>query len=173
LRNEWDFVRYGTICYGETVVSSDPPTGFLDPSVHGTVDRFTVTYDSPNFVYVDEISVETSFGPPPIVLQARRLDNGPADTVEIVLDHPLPLGEHTRFVLDDGVVQNVINYSYFLGDIDGSGRLTLVDTAGLFACFGQEASGVPCVAFDFDGNGLVELADVNRFLLGYSGPAVR
>jgi len=61
--NEWDFVRYGTINYGETIVATDPPGpaggGFISARTHAPLDRFTVTYDSPNYVYVDEIAVQS------------------------------------------------------------------------------------------------------------------
>jgi hypothetical protein len=58
--NEWDFVRYGTVDYGETIVASDPPAGFVDARTHAPLDRFTVTFDAANYVYVDEISVEVA-----------------------------------------------------------------------------------------------------------------
>ncbi|MCH7885323.1 MAG: hypothetical protein IIC01_08740, partial [Planctomycetes bacterium] len=56
--NEWDFVRYGTISFGEKIVASDPPGGFLDPRQYPSLDRFTVTFDSPNYVYLADITVE-------------------------------------------------------------------------------------------------------------------
>jgi hypothetical protein len=58
MHNEWDFVRFGTIGFGERVVASDPPAGFLDPDRYADLDRFTVTFDSPNYVYVVEIGVD-------------------------------------------------------------------------------------------------------------------
>jgi hypothetical protein len=58
--NEWDFARYGRVTYGELIVSSDPPQGFLDARVYAPLDRFTVTFDQANYVLVDEITVETS-----------------------------------------------------------------------------------------------------------------
>ncbi|MGB2986498.1 MAG: hypothetical protein WBE26_11515, partial [Phycisphaerae bacterium] len=36
--NEWDFVRFGTISYGERIVASDPPGGFLDARKHTGLD---------------------------------------------------------------------------------------------------------------------------------------
>jgi hypothetical protein len=30
--NEWDFVRYGTISYGEQIIASDPPGGEMGTS---------------------------------------------------------------------------------------------------------------------------------------------
>ena len=56
--NEWDFVRFGTIEYGERIVASDPPSGFVDARVHPSLDRFTITYDSPNYVHIDDVTVD-------------------------------------------------------------------------------------------------------------------
>lgn len=33
------------------------------------------------------------------------------DTVEIVLDRPMPLGETTRFILSDGTITNEVEYT--------------------------------------------------------------
>ncbi len=45
-RNEWDFLRVGTLSTGELIVAADPPIGFLDPLQYAGLDRFTVTYDA-------------------------------------------------------------------------------------------------------------------------------
>lgn len=66
LINRWDFVRYGRATIGETVVASDPPSGVLDAAQHSILDRFTVTFDQPNYVYVNDVTVEV------IGTQARR-----------------------------------------------------------------------------------------------------
>ena len=133
IRNEWDFVRYGTISFGEQVVSTDPPSGYLDPGVYAGLDRFTVTFDSANYVYIDDITVEVTGGtaPPavgsavrtvvPQVIQTRRRETDDVDTVEIVLDGPLPVGERTRFILDDGQATNVISYCLGFGPSCGDG----------------------------------------------------
>ena len=134
IKNEWDFVRLGTLSFGEQVVSTDPPSGYLDPGVYAGLDRFTVTFDSANYVYIDDITVEVTGGtaPPavgsavrtvvpqavgsavrtvvPQVIQTRRRETDDVDTVEIVLDGPLPVGQRTRFILDDGQATNVIDY---------------------------------------------------------------
>jgi len=110
--NEWDFVRYGTIGFGEPIIASDPPGGVVSAQVHPDLDRFTVTFDSPNYVYIDDISVEVTGGVTPVVLQTRRLDNGSPDRVEIVLDRPIPLAETTRFTFNDGTAVNVVSYTY-------------------------------------------------------------
>lgn len=157
MRNEWDFVRYGTISSGEHIVASDPPAGFLDSRVYPTLDRFTVTFDSPNYVYVYEIAVEVILSggrpslDPPQVIQTRRLDNGPPDVVEIVLDRPIPPGAQARFTFDDGTVINTVSYTYKHGDADADNDWDLADFAALQACFGAEAEAGnrpwPCAAF--------------------------
>jgi hypothetical protein len=110
-RNEWDFVRYGRITTGERIVTTDPPQGFLDPKQHTGLDRFTVTFDDPNYVYIDDIAVTVSDGVAPIVIQTRRLDNGHPETVQIVLDRPLPLDSVIRFeFLENDQVTNSVIY---------------------------------------------------------------
>ena len=161
--NEWDFVRYGTISYGEQVISSDPPAGFLDARLHADLDRFTVTFDSPNYVYVDEIAIETTGAETPMVLQTRRLDNGTPETVEIVLNRSIPLRETTRFILNDGVAVNVIEYTFAPGDTNGDGVADLFDVAVFQNCFGNEALSGVCQACDLDGNGWVNLTDFAAF----------
>ena len=145
IKNEWDFVRLGTLSFGEQVVSTDPPSGYLDPGVYAGLDRFTVTFDSANYVYIDDITVEVTGGtaPPavgsavrtvvpqavgsavrtvvPQVIQTRRRETDDVDTVEIVLDGPLPVGQRTRFILDDGQATNVINYCLGFGPSCGDG----------------------------------------------------
>ena len=109
--NEWDFVRYGTIATGEQIIASDPPAGLLDPALFPDLDRFTVTFDSANYVYINDITVQVSGGIAPIVIQTRRRENTEPDTVEIVLDRPMPLNETTTFTITDGVATNVITYT--------------------------------------------------------------
>jgi len=102
--NAWDFVRYGTLSSGERLVSSDPPSGFVDPQQHPGFDRFVVTFDTPCYVYPQDITVQvTGGGPPPVVKQTRRLDNDQPTRLEIVVDPPLLVGETTTFTLDTGL----------------------------------------------------------------------
>jgi len=169
VRNEWDYIRYGTLDDGELIVHADPPAGFLDPVALAGLDRFTITYNAANYVYIDEITVETTGRETPVVLAAQRLDNGEPDTVEIVLDRPLPPGEHTRFIFDDGAIQNVVDYSYIMGDADGNGAIDLGDAAGLLNCFGQIVAG-HCKAFDSDASGFVDEPDVDPFVNALTGP---
>jgi hypothetical protein len=112
MMNEWDMVRFGTIAYGEQIIASDPPAGYLDPKQHADLDRFTVTFDSTNYVYLDEITVEVTGGIAPVVTQTRRREGDGSETVEIVLDRPLPMDERTRFTFNDGVAINVVEYTF-------------------------------------------------------------
>jgi hypothetical protein len=157
--NEWDFIRFGTISYGEQIVAHDPPERVLDAREHAELDRFTVTFDSPNYVYIDEIMVYVTGGVPPEVIQTRRRENDEPDTVEIVLDGPLPMGETTYFVFDDGVGANVVAYTFAPGDTDGDGLATLADVAALQNCFGQtDLTGV-CRAVDLIEDDIIDLSD--------------
>ena len=129
-RNEWDMVRYGTIGYSERIVAADPPAGYIEPLPHSAMDCFTVTFDSPNYVYIDDITVEVHGLPGPIVpmvTPTRRLDNGPSEVVEIVLNRPLPPGAATRFTFDDGTAVNVVDYTFIYGDADPDGLVDLDD----------------------------------------------
>ncbi len=104
--NEWDFVRYGTIATGEQIIASDPPAGLVAPSDFTAPDRFTVTFDATNYVYIDDITVEVTGGIAPAVIQTRRVENTEPDLVEIVLDRLLPFGETTTFKFDTGLTVN-------------------------------------------------------------------
>jgi len=169
-RNEWDYIRYGTLDEGERIVSADPLAGFLDPIAYAVLDRFTITYDAPAYVYIDQITVETTGAETPIVLATRRLHNGEPDTVEIVLDRPLAPGKHTRFIFDDGTIQNVVDYSYIPGDADGNGAIDLLESASFQNCFGRPASTDSCLAFDQNGDGVIDHHDVPPFSKSLNGP---
>jgi hypothetical protein len=168
--NEWDFVRYGTISYGEQIASTCPSYGFLDARHHAGLDRFTVTFEDPNYVYIDEITVETTGDIAPVVTQTRRLDNGSPETVEVVLDSPLPMGETTRFTFNDRVAVNVVEYVFAPADTDGDGDADLFDAAVFQNCFGREATSGPCQACDLDHSGAVDLFDVSSFTDELAGP---
>ncbi len=109
--NEWDFVRYGTIATGEQIIAADPPAGFVAPQVYPGLDRFTVTFDSPNYVYIGDVSVSVSGGIRPNVIQTLRRENTEPDTVEIVLDRPMPLNETTTFTITDGTATGIVEYT--------------------------------------------------------------
>ena len=119
--NAWDFVRYGTVSFGEQIIAADPPAGVLDATAFPNLDRFVVTFDSPNYAYIDDIIVETAGDDVPVVIATRRLDNGDPEVLEIVLDRPMPMGETTRFTFDDGTAVNVVEYTLALPDGDNDG----------------------------------------------------
>lgn len=161
--NAWDFVRYGTISYGEQIVESDPPAGFIDARQHPALDRFTIRYNSPNYVYLDEISVQVTDGVAPFPTQTRRLDNGPTDVVEIVLDRPVPYSATTRLTFDDGALSQSLEFTYAPGDTDGDGRPTLSDFSALQNCFGPGPLTSVCPILDFDSDSDVDLLDLAEF----------
>ena len=116
--NRWDFVRYGTIGKGEVIVATDPPEGLLNPNEYPDRDSFTVTFDQPNYVYIDDITVQVTGGDTPVVIQTLRLDNGDSKTVQIVLDRPLTIDETTTFTFNsaagtvaDTTAVNVVEYT--------------------------------------------------------------
>ena len=110
--NEWDLVRYGTISYGEQIIATDPPEGYLDPDLYPELDRFTVTFDAPNFVFTDDISVQVTGGVAPEVTWVwRRDDHGP-ETVEIILDGPIPMDEATTITFNDERNGDTVYYTY-------------------------------------------------------------
>lgn len=165
--NRWDFVRYGTIGYGESIVATDPPGpaigGFIDARTHPALDRFTVTFDQPNYMYVDEIAVEATAGVAPTVTATRRQDNGPPETVEIVLDRPIPYNATTRFTFNDGTIEQTVELTYAPGDTDGDGDANLSDLASFQNCFGTDANDAPCPVLDFDTNEQIEDSDFAAF----------
>lgn len=148
--NQWDFIRYGTIGLDERIVEADPPIGFLNPNLFNDIDRFTVTYDSPNYAYIDDIAVEITDGDTPVVIATKRLDNSPPNVLQVVLDRPLPPGERTTFTFNDGIAANVVSYTFQLGDINADGRCNLADFAAMQNCFYQLTHTTICAAFDFD-----------------------
>ncbi len=161
--NQWDFIRYGTISSGERIVVADPPSGFLNPNIYSSIDRFTITYDSPNYAYIDDITIEVSGGDAPQVVATKRLDNGPSDVLQIVLNRPLPANERTTFTFNDGEVINIVSYTFQLGDINADGRWNLFDFAALQNCFFQLTHTTNCAAFDFDTNLIIDPADYYQF----------
>ncbi len=162
-RNEWDFVRYGAISYGEQIIAADPPAGYVNATSHPALDRFAVTFDEPNYVYLDEILVEVTGGIAPQVLQTRRREGDEPNTVEIVLDRPTPHGRTTRFTFNDGVATNIVEYTYAPGDTDGDGDVNLADAAVFQRCFGTTPLSGACLALDFDHDGDIDLSDYLEF----------
>jgi len=110
VRNEWDFVRYGTIGSGEQLVSADPPAGNLTPAQANQLSSVILTFDQPTYLYVNDITVTTTGSTPPTVTATRRLDNGAPEVLEVVLHGPLPPGETTTFTLDTGTGPQSVSY---------------------------------------------------------------
>jgi hypothetical protein len=190
-RNSWDYVRYGRITYGEQIIASDPTGGFVDARIYAPLSRFTVTFDEPNYVLVDEVTVSVTeaterssaeatngkgrilrFGQNdslvqggiPQVTATRRRDNSPPAEVEIVLDRSIPFNATTRFTFDDGVAVNVVEFAFAPGDTDGDGDADLADFSYLANCFGASplTSG-PCMALDSNADGAMLVDDYAAF----------
>jgi len=156
------------------VVGSDPAEGNVSAVAYPDRTAFTVTFDSPNFVYVDEISVTvedfngvTPVAPMnyPMITQTRRLDNGPPEVVEIVLDKPIPHAATITFTLSDGVATNMIEYTLSPGDADGDGLATLADFAHLQNCFRPGAPTAFCKTFDMNRDGQITWGDHQMFAM--------
>lgn len=124
---DWDHVWFGTLSDGEEVIAADPPAGVVDARVHPDFDRFTITFDAPAYVVIDDVTVEvlppagaaaSGGGQAPAVARTRRLNNGEPDQLEIVLDGPLPLGATTRFTFDTSgptdSPPSILEYTYLL-----------------------------------------------------------
>lgn len=163
MRNEWDLIRYGTIAFGERIIESDPPAGYLRPGVHGGMDRFSVGFDSPNYLYIDEISVEVSGGIAPLVLATKRPDNGPPDVVAIELELQIPAGQRTTFTFNDGIAINTVSYTFQKGDVNADGQWNLRDFAALQDSYYQLADTNERAAFDFDENIFIDAIDYFEF----------
>jgi len=146
------------------VLPYDPPAGILDARRAPALDRFTVTCDKPNYVYLDGISVESFRVDAPQVLGTRRLEDGAPETVEIVLDRPIPFGGTTRFSFDDGEAINILEYTHAEGDTDGDGDADLRDAATFQYCFGQSGLIAPCPALDVNDNDTIDLDDYAAWL---------
>ncbi len=129
-----------------------------------------MTFDSPNYVYLDEITIEVTGGVAPVITQTRRRENDEPDTVEIVLDRPLPAGETTRFTFDDGVAVNVIEYTFAPGDTDGDGHADLLDVSAFLTCFGLTSPAGPCWALDLNEDETIDLTDYAAFRQTITGP---
>ncbi len=177
--NEWDFVRYGTIATGEQIIAADPPAGFVAPQIYPGLDRFTVTFDAPNYVYIEDVSVSVSGGIRPNVIQTRRRENTEPDTVEIVLDRPLPVGQTTRFTFNgqqagsaSGTAVSVVEYIYSPppGDTNGDGRVDLREMGQFQNCFGTSALSGVCKTLDLAPDDTIDISDLPPLISQLSGP---
>ena len=138
----------------EWIESTDPPSGVLDPSAPLGPFSFVVTFDKPNYVYPDEITVEVTGGIAPVVTQTRRLDNGDSKTIEIVLSHMIPPGETTTFTFENG---ETVEYTLPFGEACclPEGDCVVVDPAECASELGGVAQGPDSTCEgDVDGDGV-------------------
>jgi len=110
VRNEWDYVRAGTLGSGEQLVSANPPAGNLTAAQANQLSSMILTFDQPTYLYVNDIAVTTTGGTPPTVTATRRLDNGAPEALEVVIHGPLPPGETTTFSFDTGAGPQSVSY---------------------------------------------------------------
>jgi hypothetical protein len=137
MTDEWDFVRYGAITYGEVVVASSPPNGYIDPredrpsnvNMPEGLTRFTVTFDQPNGLNVSNITVESTAPPAlrPVVQWVTRPDGDFGTSWEIRLDKRIPPGHRTRFIISDEAdaaavgqvgASSTVEYGFLPGDVN-------------------------------------------------------
>lgn len=150
--NRWDFIRYGQIAEGESIVSSDPPAGVIDILDLPNLDRFIVSFDAPNYVLVDDITVTSTGGTTPSVAMIRRLNNSEPNIVEIVLDRKLRVGETTTFTFAKVAAPNTVSYSYLAfgacclqdGTCADTEKNECLDQGGVFSQGGQCADTQAC-----------------------------
>ena len=93
------------------------------------------------------------------MVATRRLDNGPPETVEIVLDRPIPYNATTRFTFNDGVGVQSVEFTYAPGDIDGDGDADLRDFAAFQNCFGNSPVAGVCLPLDSNADSAIDLLD--------------
>ena len=136
VRNEWDFVRHGTIGSGEQLVSSDPPSGNLTPAQANQLSSIILTFDQPAYLYIDDITVTTTGGTPPTIMATRRLDNGDPEVLEVVISGQPPPGETTTFTFDTGTGPQTIAYFRIQPEIPASSAWGLVAMALLAVVVG-------------------------------------
>jgi hypothetical protein len=169
--NEWDFVRYGTIGFGERIIAADPPGGFVDASRRAGLDRFAVTFDAANYVYLDEITVQATGGDAPQVVATRRRENDEPDTVEIVLDRAIPMPGTTTFTFNDGTIANTVEYTFAPGDTNGDGVVDLHEVAAMQTCFGRPPTDGACTALDLVPSNFIDQSDVAALMTLLTGPS--
>ena len=58
--NRWDYVRYGRHGGRDDRLFPILPGRVVNANLYPDLDRFTVTFDAPNYVFVDQIHVEIS-----------------------------------------------------------------------------------------------------------------
>jgi hypothetical protein len=144
---------------GAVLAAQDDPESGKDHRVAGTSPHHHIA-TSPHQSAIDN---RQSHIDNPIVIATRRLDNGPPDVVEIVLDTPIPYNATTRFTFNDGTLSQSLEFTYSPGDIDGDGQATLSDLAAFQNCFGSNPLIGVCPVLDFDQDGAIDLSDLALF----------
>ena len=126
VRNEWDFIRYGTIGTDEQVVSVDPLQGNLTAAQGAQFRSFVITFDQPAYLYVDDLSVSVTGGVAPSITATRRPDNAPPEVLEVFVDGTPPPGETTTFSFDTGTGPQTIAYFRIQPEVPASSTWGLV-----------------------------------------------
>lgn len=104
--NEWDYVRYGRLEENELFVSADPPSG----NVPLGFDRFSVGFDAPNYLYVDDVSVSSDSNLSPTIAKSWRLDHHGPGELEIVLSRSLIVNETITVTIGEPPDETVLTY---------------------------------------------------------------
>jgi len=136
VRNEWDYVRVGTLGSGEQLVSADPPAGNLTAAEGAQFHTFTITFDQPAYLYVNDISVSTTGGVAPTIVATRRPDNAPPDVLEVAIAGQLPPGETTTFTFDTGTGPQSVSYFREQPEVPATSPWGLVVMGGLAVVLG-------------------------------------
>jgi len=177
LTDEWDYIRYGLITFGEVVIESDPPNGYIDPRQDRPVgmpqmlqglDRFMVTFNEPNGLHIGNITVESTAPASlrPNVQWVTRPEGDDGDTWEIRLDKRIPPGHRTRFIISDEAdaaavsevgASSVVEYAFLPGDVNGDETANTQDLLALVQGLNACASGGTCG----DAESLLQ-RDINR-----------
>ncbi len=188
MTDEWNYIRYGLITFGEVVIASDPPSGYIDPRQDRPVgmpqtlqglDRFTVTFNEPNGLHIGNITVESTA---PVALRPNvqwvtRPEGDDGDTWEIRLDKRIPPGHRTRFIISDEAdavavgqvgASSVVEYAYLPADVNGDETANTQDllalVQGLNACLVGGTCGSPesLLHRDVNRSGTVNTQDLLR-----------
>ena len=188
LTDFWDYLRYGLITFGEVVIASDPPSGYIDPRQDRPVgmpqtlqglDRFTVTFNEPNGLQIGNITVESTAPASlrPNVQWVTRPEGDDGDTWEIRLDKRIPPGHRTRFIISDEAdaaavgevgASSVVEYAYLPADVNGDETANTQDllalVQGLNACIagGSCGSAESLLHRDINRSGTVNTQDLLR-----------
>ena len=181
LTDSWDFLRYGTISYGEVIVSADPAAGYIDPrqdrptgsNTPQGLTRFTVTFNEPNGLRNGNVAVESTapVSEWPAVEWVTRPDGDDGDTWEIRLDKRIAPGQRTRFIISDEAeaaavgeqgATSVVELSFLPGDVNGNGTSNTQDLLAWIMAFNSGAADL--LHHDINRNELINTQDLLRIV---------